>query len=277
MIRRTATAASMAGLATFLGASAMAGPDAAAIIRKASAPMKTAKTYQAKWRMVMSMGDMGTMSMDMDMKTTSDGKAYVTTTPVGTPTGMMAMGAAMASTTTVSDGKTVYIYLKGMNAYQKMPAPKDRNPGVKGVLGNIDQKGVTYAYAGTEMVRGKKCHVIKITPPSGQQGPRPGMKQDIRAYVDVNTNHLQQVKTVVTMPMGPGGPNAGAGQSAQPKPMVMTTTMVLIKETLNAPIPPGLFTFTPPKGATEMKGGMMGPGMPGVGGPPVRGPQPPGR
>lgn len=267
-MRRAVTTVLTAVMVAAVSASVWAAPNAAAIIRKAAEPMKKARTYQAKWRMVMSMGDMGAMSMDMDVKTTSDGKAYVSTVPVGTPTGMMAMGAGMAASTTVSDGKVVYMYMKGMNAYQKMPASRNPNGAIRGILGALDQKGVTFAYLGTEMVRGKKCHVIRINTPKEQQARMQGAKQDVRAYVDAATNQLRQIKTVTTMPpMGPppGSGNAPSGQKQ--KPVVMTTTMVLLSEKLNAPIPASTFKFVPPKGATEMKAGMQ-PGMPGPGGPP---------
>lgn len=261
---------------------ALSAPDAAAIVRKAAEAAKKAKTYQAKWRTVISMGDMGSMTMDMNVKATADGKTRVETTPVGTPTGMMAMGAAMASTTVVSDGKTMYLYLKGMNAYQKMPAPKDENPGMRNIVGVATMPNAKYKYVGTEMVRGRKCHAIKVDTPAPPQAR--GAKTDVTVYVDVETGRFRQVKTVMTMPgMGPGpngatppGPQGSNKPASPPKPMVITTTAALISETLNAPIPPETFKFTPPKDATEMKNGMMGPGMPGMGGPPgARPPAPP--
>ena len=267
---------------TALCSSTFAAPDPAAIMKKAGLAVNNAKTYQGKWRMVISMGDMGTMSMDMDVKTTSDGKAYIATTPVGTPTGMMAMGAAMAATTTVSDGKTLYTYIKAMNAYQKMPAPKNRanNPALGNMLGPASAKDAKFKYLGTEMVRGKKCHVIRVEPPARQSNPQ--QRGEMTAYVDVATGRLAQMRMVMTMPgMGTqtnGRPQSGSGGNGTPpppKPITMTTTMVVLSETLNAPIPASTFKFTPPKGATEMKNGMVGGmgGVPGAGAP--RGPVPP--
>lgn len=273
MRSQTVRATLVAALVGLLSLPVLGAPDAAAIMKQAGDAISKAKTYHGKWRMVMSMGEMGSMSMEMDVQATRDGKVRVETKPVGTPTGMMAMGAAMATTTTVSDGKNVYTYLKGLNAYQKMPATKNAgNPAMKNVLGAAANGNVRYTYAGTEVVRGKKCHVIKAQPkmPAGA----PQGKMDMTAYVDVTTGRLHQMRMVMTMP-GMAAPTNGAtpgnppAQGAAPtKPMTITTTMVVLSETLNAPIPASAFKFTPPKGATEMKGGMMGPGMPGMGGPP---------
>lgn len=250
-----------------LAASTNAAPDPAAIMKKAGESVTKAKTYQSTWRVVVTMGDMGSMSMDMVMKMASGGKAFVSTTPAGKPTGMMAAGANMAASTTVSDGKTAIIYMKGMNSYQKMPAPKGKNPGFGGMFGDLTKQGAKYKYIGTQVVRGRNCHVIQIDQPTPQNGG-PNMKADVKAFVDQSTGRLRQIKSVMTMSgMGPGmaggPPGAGSGQGA--KPMTMTNTMVLMSEKLNAPIPASTFKFTPPPGAKEMKGGAMG-----MGGPPGR-------
>ncbi len=260
-------------LAMALGTAGSAAPDGASIMRKAVDAMSKAKTYQANWRMVISMGNMGNLTMNMDMKTTSDGKARITTEPAGQGTGMMAAGGAMASSLAVSDGKTLYMYMKAMNSYMKMPVSKDRNPAFTGQLGALNQKGTTFKLIGTEFVRGRKCWVVSVNQKMPPNVP-PGSKATVHAYVDQQTGRLRQMKSKMTMPgMGPG-PNAGAGTpkgQAKPAPMVMTTTMVLISEKINAPIPASTFKFTPPKGAREMQPGMMGgPGLPSGG--PMGGP-----
>ncbi len=248
-----------------LGAAGAAAQDGAAIMRKAVDAMSKAKTYQAQWKMVVSMGNMGSMTMNMDMKTTSDGKARVTTEPSGQGTGMMAAGAAMASSVAVSDGKTLYMYMKAMNTYMKMPVSKDRNPAFTGQLGALNDKNATFKLVGTEFVRGRKCWVIAVNPKTPSNAAPPGAKAKVQAYIDQQTGRLRQMKSTMTMP-GMGGPNGGAGTpngQGKPEPMVMTTTMVLVSEKLNAPIPAATFKFTPPKGAREMQPGMMG----GMGGP----------
>lgn len=275
MRRYLAAALMLPALAVMLHAHA--APDPAAIMRKAAEAVKKAKTYQATWHIVTSMGDMGSLTMEMVMKTTADGKAHVTTKPIGTPTGMMAMGAAMAETTMVSDGKTLWVYLKGMNAYQKAPMPKDANPALGNVLSGVDRPGSKYRYLGTQVIRGKQCHVIGVDAPRPAQAPQ-DMKMETRAFVEVATGRLRQVKSVITMAgMTPPGPNGqGSSQGNKPaKPMTITTTVVLISETLNAPLSPALFKFTPPPGAREMRGGMI-PGMGPMGAPgaPVPGARP---
>lgn len=255
-------------LAMSIGAAA--APDAAAIMKKAAEAMSKAKTYQSEWRMVVSMGTMGSMTLNMTMKMTNDGKAFVKTEPSGQGTGMMAAGAAMASSTTVSDGKTMYMYMKAMNSYMKMPVPKDSNPAISGQFGALNQKDAAYKLVGSEYVRGRKCYVIDVKPKMPTTGPGAGMKPTVTAYVDEQTGRLRQMKTRMTMPGGPPGPSNGQGNQQKPTPMVMTSTMVLLSEKINAPIPASTFKFTPPAGAREMQGGMMG----GPGGPPMRGPGP---
>jgi len=252
---------------------ASAAPDAAAIMRKAFAGMKSAKTYQARWLMIMSMGEMGSMTMNMDMKMTASGKAAITTTPAGKATGMMAMGAGMASSTAVSDGKTVTMYMKGMNAYWKSPAKAGVTPGMMGMMGDLQRQGVKFKYVGSQYVRGKKCHVIRVNSPLPPQVAGQGVKTDVQAFVDEATGRLRQIKSAMTMPGGMmGGPNGASSSGGKAKPMVMTNTMVLVSETVNAPIADSQFKFTPPPGAREMKGGPMGMGgmggKPGGGGPP---------
>jgi outer membrane lipoprotein-sorting protein len=252
-----------------------AAPDGNAIMRKAVEAMSKAKTYQSDWRTIISMGSMGSMTMNMSMKTAPGGKVYMHTTPAGQGTGMMAAGAAMAESITVSDGKTVYMYMKAMNAYMKMPAPKNTNLAMSGQFGALNQKDATYKLIGTEFVRGRKCYVVAVTPKLPEGGAARGMKAEATAYVDQQTGRLRQIKTKMTMPGMPGGPGAPGqpgkqGNGQQNQPMVMTTTMVLLSEKLDAPIPASTFTFKPPAGAREMQGNMMGgPGMgaPGIGGP----------
>lgn len=245
------------GLAT-LATAAMAGPDAAAIMRQAQASMKTANTYQALWKINVSMGEMGSMTMDMDMKTTNGGKVFMSMTPSGKATGMMAMGAAMAKTTVVGDGKTTYVYMAGMNQYMKQAQKGGADMATNRVMNGAFQKGASYTYVGSKPVTGKPCHVIKVDFPAGAPGLPAGMKPNITVYIDQSTGRPRQVVNSMKMPMPSGQPGAPQGKQAS---STLVTTSVLVKETLNAPIANSVFSFTPPKGATEAK-------MPAVGGGP---------
>src|SRR5436853_4649435 len=92
---------------------AVAGPDANAIMKKAQMSMTGAKTYQATWVMTMNMGQMGSTAINMDMKMIpGQGKFAMKMTQAGTPTGMMAMsGAAMNNMQSIDDGKNTYMYI----------------------------------------------------------------------------------------------------------------------------------------------------------------------
>ncbi|MBM3494526.1 MAG: hypothetical protein FJX72_09450 [Armatimonadetes bacterium] len=267
-MRKYAVCGAAALALTVAASGAYAAPDGAAIIRKAVQSMRQAKTYQSEWRVIVSMGNMGSMTMNMTMKTTSDGKARVTTEPSGKGTGMMAAGGAMASSTAVSDGKHMYMYMKAMNSYIKAPVTKEMDPALGGQLAALTQKGATYKFVGSEFVRGRKCHVVRVTPRVPQGAGTQGMKMTMDAYVDTQTGRLRQMKQHMDM-SGMGGPGPNGGPGAGGRPSEMTTTMVLISEKVNAPLPASTFKFTPPPGAREMKGGPMGgPGMGPGGAPP---------
>src|SRR5437868_4143103 len=108
------------GIASVTGA-ARASDDAATIVKRASANFAGAKTYQGTWEMTTSMGQMGSMTLNMEIKSVSaSGKLFTKMTPSGQATGMMAMGAQMANMTMVDDGKNAYMYMQAMNQYSKM-------------------------------------------------------------------------------------------------------------------------------------------------------------
>jgi outer membrane lipoprotein-sorting protein len=244
---------------------APAAPNGAAIIKKATEAMRKAKTYQADWQVIVSAGSMGGMTLKMAMKTTSDGRTFITTEPAGPGTGMIAASAAAATSTTVSDGKTMLTYMKAMNGYLRMPVPKGMDPAGNQFAG-LQLPGSTYKLLAPEFVRGRKCDVVEVVPKT-PPGAGPGMKMRMRAFVDQQTGRLRQMKRTMSMSGMPGGPSGGAnGSRPSGGSMEMTTTMVLISEKVNAPIPASVFKWRPPAGAKEMKGGMMG--GPGMGGRP---------
>src|SRR5207302_331839 len=79
------------GALTTMGSAAVA-QDPAAIMKKASAGMTVANTYQATWETTTSMGQMGSMNLTTEIKSVpAAGKSYVRVTPNGPGTGMMAM------------------------------------------------------------------------------------------------------------------------------------------------------------------------------------------
>lgn len=283
-MQRVMQRSSMMALALFLASRAMAAPDAAAIMKKATASMKGLKTYQATWVMTMGMGAMGTMSINMDMKMIpGQGKFAMKMSPTGQATGQMAMAGAMANMQSVDDGKNMYMYLPVMGGYQKGP----HNPAL-----NMDPRkqmmeqteNANFKYLRMEKMAGRDTHVIEAlidmrkameaqakrsgrtlqVPPGAQN--MPPMKAEM--YVDAATGRMKQM--VMHMNMGGMMGGAGASRPGAPKPpaMTMDMKMAVTREVLNAPIPDAAFKFTPPPGAKLLQGtpGGMGMGMPGMGG-----------
>jgi outer membrane lipoprotein-sorting protein len=249
---------------------ALAGPDAAAIVKKATAAMKTAKSYQATWDIKSSAGQMGTMSLSMEMKMVpASGKMYMKVAPTGQATGMMAMGAAFANTTMVDDGKTTYMYNQAQGGYYKNPHQANAGGSMKTPFDVASQKNATFKLLGTEKVKGSLCYVIDVKAPVPAM-PN-GMTMQISMYVDKASNKMKQIKQVMTLPSSmtggmPGGqPGAGAGKSTTPS-MQVTTLMVVKREKLNETLPDSAFKFTPPAGAKQLEGKPMGMGGLGLGG-----------
>jgi outer membrane lipoprotein-sorting protein len=243
----------MLGAALLLSAPATASPDAKTIIGKAKAAMKNAKTYQATLVTSMDMGQMGSMSISTQVKSIAGKKTLVKTTPIGKPTGMMAMaGPAASEMQIVDDGKFTWFYFKGMNAYSKRPSQKrSTNIGMTEMVPDG-----TYKLLSPTKVGGHPVFAIQVIPAKHQR--MTGNDQKIVIYIDQATYRLKQVKVTGSTPAGPNQP-------AQKMAVVITVK----DEKINAPIPESAFKFTPPPGAKEMQGG-MGPGpmgVPGMSGP----------
>jgi outer membrane lipoprotein-sorting protein len=227
--------------------------DAQQVMKRAEAAMKSVKTYQATMVMSMEMGQMGSMSMNMDIKMIPNKKMTMKMSPAGQPTGMMAMGAASMNMHMVDDGKTMWTYMPMMKGYARGPSRVKTNPVNFAEMGNVG-KDVTFKMIGTENVGGKSAYAIQAIPKKPIQNA-----QDTRIvfYIDRATNRFLQMKMNSRMAMG---------DPKQP-PQEMKMSMVVKNEKINAPIPASVFKFTPPPGSKEMKGGMMGgPGMSPFGG-----------
>jgi outer membrane lipoprotein-sorting protein len=252
-----------------VGAQANAAPDAAAIMRKAGEAMMRAKTYQATWAMTSTMGTMGSLQMNMEVRTIpASGKTFLRISPAGQASGMMAMGAAMANSLIVDDGKTTYVYMQAMGGYSKRPHTGGQNPAIASVMGAAGRPNAKFALAGSATIAGRPCYVIDVKAAPPGRLAQSGMKVKTTAYVDKGTGRTRQVKTVTSFPAGMmGGPRAGsnAPRSTTPSspPMQLTTVMLVKSERLDEPISDNVFRFTPPAGAKEIKGGPMG--MPGMG------------
>lgn len=245
------------GALSLLTTRTLAAPSGEEIIKRASAAMQSARSYQAVWQMSMNMGQMGSVSLAMDIKMIPGKKMYMKMTPVGQPTGQMAMGAAMMNMQMVDDGTNMWAYMPAMKQYNKGPSQ------VKASQMNLTRMagvapGATYKLVGTENVGGRPAHKIQVTLKNVQIAG--GGKQSMHIFIDQATNRFRQM----TMSMAlPAGPNQPAQQ--------MNMNMLVTNEKVNAPIPASYFKFTPPPGAREVQGGPgmgmpMGGGMMGGGG-----------
>src|SRR6266496_4184996 len=113
-LNRTGGFVCLAGAVLGLCAPAWSAPDANKIAQgmatATQAIMDSAKTYQTTWETSISAAQ-GSMKVATEIKRiAAQGKTRVKVSPVGTPTGQLAMGAAMANMLFVDDGKFAYSY-----------------------------------------------------------------------------------------------------------------------------------------------------------------------
>jgi len=245
------------GALSLLAVRTMAAPTGEEIMKKAAAAMKSARTYQAIWQMSMSMGTMGSMAMNMDIKMIPGKKMRMSMATAGQPTGQLAMMGSMMNMQMIDDGKTMFMYNPVMKQYSKGPSQSKTSQMDLSQMTGIAQ-GATYKVVGTENVGGRPAHKIEVILKNMPMGG--GGKQSMLIYIDRATNRFRQMKMSMPIPAQPNQP-----------PQQMTMMMVVKNEQINVPIPDSVFRFTPPPGAKESKGGMMGGGMPFggmMGGPP---------
>src|SRR5258708_17023605 len=89
-----------------------AGPDAKTIMKRCEANLSFYRTYQAVWEASMSMGQMGVVALNLDMKISpSDRKSSLKIAPLGQPTGSFMMAAPNLNAWHVGDCKNSYLYL----------------------------------------------------------------------------------------------------------------------------------------------------------------------
>jgi outer membrane lipoprotein-sorting protein len=239
---RAVRCATVATAMTLIAPHAIAAPTAQEIMAKSVAAVKGLKSYQAVMQMNMSMGTMGSVAMQMDLKSMGDKKTAVSTRPAGQATGQMAMLAQLLTMQIVDDGTNMWMYRPAAKAYSKGPsAGGSSNPfNVQQMMKNSG--GTTFKLVGTENVAGHPAYVIQIIPKSQTAGPK---NSKVLMYIDSGTYRFRQMKMTGSVPAGPNQP-----------PQPMNVSVVVKSEKVNQPIPASVFKFTPPPGATQMQGGM---------------------
>lgn len=208
-------------------------------------------TYEATYLMTEQMPQMGAIQLKMIVKTIpKERKAYVVSEPSGVGTGQLAMASALGQSVSVSDGKEVYLYLKAMNSYMKIPL-KETSTQFGGLgmfaggvpsIAQLKKLGAKLKLLPSTSFDGHRAYVLLLT----IRAPHPGVPPvTTKIYIDKATYKL-----------------LGSSGDVQSSPGIMIhATMKLLSEKLNPPLPESLFHFTPPPGATEMSGleGTVGP------------------
>lgn len=235
----------------------LAGPDAQDIAMKCKAVMTAVRTYQGTWQMSMIMGQMGSMSITMEMKAVpSSSKLYMTVKPLGTPSGMLAAPGASMNAQMIDDGKNLYKYDRNKNQYSKEPHRPNNS---------INPAEIWFRQAANSgfkietivKLNGRPTYVLLVVP---KQGTGPAIP-NTRIYVDQANYQFKQMTMSNTIPGGQGG-----------QPQKMDVKLLVKSDRFNEPIPDSVFKFTPPPGAVEVQSGQlpMPMGGPMMGGPPGR-------
>jgi outer membrane lipoprotein-sorting protein len=255
VVVRFAQSFAMAMLLTGTAAASFAAPTAQEIMQKSSAAMKGSKTYQAVLESTI-IDQTGTMSMQVEVK--KSGNTWVMkTSPLGQATGSMETDGAPRRIMSISDGKMTLTYYPTLNRYTKLPAGHSESTKWDDFTGMFKRAAkVDLRLVGTESIAGKPAYVIEETPIKAGEG----YKTMKRYWIDQETYRFKQMKVGIVSDTG-GKDLTGKSQTPQ------TTTVMLVKsemavlitsEIIDQPIPDSVFKFTPPAGATEMKGGMAG-------------------
>ncbi|MCX6359065.1 MAG: hypothetical protein NT029_04615 [Armatimonadetes bacterium] len=202
-------------------APARADGAAAALLKKASDAVRTAKTYQAVYEVQMGVVGAPGTTMTVDMKAIPGEKGWSKMSPM--------------NILTVDDGKTMVAYSPMANEYRKGPSMKGKAAMQLADVGKADATSNS-RIVGSEALAGRKCTVIELTPKKAIKGPQ---MNKLLVYIDKSTSRTVQVK--------------GSGWQAGPngKSMPFSMLMKVKSEKFNVPLPASLFTFVPPKGARE--------------------------
>jgi outer membrane lipoprotein-sorting protein len=95
----------------------------------------------------------------------------------------------MGNQTVISDGKTMWTYLKESNEVQINNFDSKALGINPAEIFTMYEKGFLYAYMGDQTVNGKSCYAIELTPTDKKQ-----TYFKIKMYVDKKTNNIVQSK-----------------------------------------------------------------------------------
>jgi len=238
--RTTALTAVTFGISTFSALSPAFAQDAKAIIAKSIAAYSNLKTYQADLTMEQT-GPQGKSKTTIALKKSGEKMFSKITTSAPTQMGK--------NITSVTDGKTITLYMGDMKQYMKMPvSPMTKQMMNDAIMPNsimkkVAQEGTVKKLADGNM-NGKPTFVLESSDSKQPNSPK------TRLYIDKATSRLVKIEGTAPAanPMGGG-----------------SMTLLFRNEKINAAIPASAFVFTPPKGAKAMANPMGGGGAPGGG------------
>jgi outer membrane lipoprotein-sorting protein len=219
--------------------SAAQAQDAKTVITKTNAVYKNLKSLQASFETSITAAGKGNGIMQTDIKVIPGQKANINVHPIGKGSGVVGTQLAGGTMHIVDDGSATYMYIAQKNQYMKGPHNPNAFQGVTAQYG-LPYAGMTvspseYKLLAPSTVDGKPVFVLEYIP------AKAAGKIKIDIAIDKATYRIKQSKII------------------QPSGSLST----LVKnEVLNAPLSASLFTFTPPKGATEFKPPLQNPGAP---------------
>ena len=249
--------------ATAQTAPAQEQPDAMGLLKNVELAYGAINTYSSKVTSTITMdqsGAQGNVNMETPMTVTADASGRFRIESKGMM-GMMGM-------TLVYDGNAMWMYMEGANSYSKLPLNEGSASVRAGAMGGgmsggaigLDYKNVTSGVKEAKILRSEKVHVndadadcwvVSLT----YEGPgaeassamkSAGLSMDdfSRAktlWVDKSRNLVYREDSTTKMTL----PNAHAPTTTKQSSKVESFTV-------NDPVSPDVFTFTPPAGAKEL-------------------------
>lgn len=229
-------------------------PDAMDLLKSVELTYGAMNTYSAKVTETTTMeegsGSQASMETAITVTADSTGKFRVEST-------------GMTGMTLVYDGNTMWMYMPMANSYSKLPWSTSAEAGAmgggmfSGANGLDENKNATKGVKEAKIVRSEKLHVngadvdcwvvsLEYGPWDGEVGQAGGaslkdLEHSKTLWVDKNRFLVYREDTKMKMTM----PNANT-------PTNMKQTSNVQSVTVNDPVSPDVFTFTPPPGAKEM-------------------------
>ena len=212
--------------------------DIKTIVAKTNAVYHNMKSLKVSLQTTMTMAGKGSTGVETSGQFIPGKKANILVVPkAGSAMPKPPAGKSMPKqqgALVVDDGQISYM----MDVASKQYFKQKHNPNMLPIMGmkyglpfgGMDPKAQYYKLLAPATVSGVSCYTLELAPPSKN------VTTTVLIYINKATYHVKQAKIT----------QSDGKQS-------MTAETLVKSETVNAPIPDSVFTFTPPKGAQEMK------------------------